>query len=60
MLRKNSKTSPCKELVPDFVTTSIWPPLDSPYSASKLLVKIRNSANSRGVDQAAAGTNVRI
>jgi hypothetical protein len=31
-------------LVPDFVTTLIWPPLNSPYSASKLLVRIRNSA----------------
>ena len=31
-------------MVPDLVTTLIWPPLNSPYSASKLLVRIRNSA----------------
>ena len=30
---------------PDFVMTLICPPLNSPYSASKLLVRIRNSAN---------------
>ena len=30
--------------MPDFVTTVIYPPLNSPYSASKLLVRIRNSA----------------
>ena len=30
--------------MPDFVTTLIWPPLNSPYSASKLFVRIRNSA----------------
>ena len=33
-----------KWFVPDFVTTLIWPPLNSPYSASKLFVKMRNSA----------------
>jgi hypothetical protein len=31
-------------LLPDLVMTLIWPPLNSPYSASKLLVTMRNSA----------------
>ena len=30
--------------MPDLVTTLIWPPLNSPYSASKLFVRMRNSA----------------
>ena len=30
--------------LPDLVMTLIWPPLYSPYSASKLLVMMRNSA----------------
>ena len=33
-----------KRFVPDLVTTLICPPLNSPYSASKLLARIRNSA----------------
>src|SRR5579864_6712455 len=33
LFRKNSKTSPCNRLVPDFVTTLICAPPMSPYSA---------------------------
>src|SRR5207248_9180008 len=42
--RKNSYTLPCSALVPDFVITLTTDPELRPYSASKVLVRTRNSA----------------
>src|SRR5207302_5002842 len=41
--RKNSYTLPCRVLVPDLVTTLTTEPELRPYSASKVLVRTRNS-----------------
>ncbi len=45
LLRKNSYTLPCRSLVPDLVTTLTTEPELRPYSASKVLVRTRNSCN---------------
>ena len=42
-LRRNSKTEPCKLLVPDLVTTFTTAPENRPYSGSKEFVINRNS-----------------
>src|SRR5690349_17856020 len=43
LLRRNSNNEPCREFVPDCVTTPTWPPARCPYSAESVLGVTLNS-----------------